>query len=190
MVLIIDGHVSSNSNRRLPVIVCRPRKTNFRFPFPFAANKQRFAVFVFCLQHTNRSCRILLVPLSACRIPETCRHEDGDIETWRHRDGEMETWRNEDMETWRNGHGTWMWHMETSNGKQKLIRFSLIRLLFVHPANGSLSFVRLLTKKTNGGYSFTNWLNGLAHLWFSSSVKTDEDNKTWSYFQQLFQLSL
>ncbi len=27
----IDGHVCSNSNRRLPFIVFRPRKTNFRF---------------------------------------------------------------------------------------------------------------------------------------------------------------
>ncbi len=34
-----------------------------------------------------------------------------------------------------------------SNGKQKIRRFSLIRLPFAHRANGSLSFVRLLTKK-------------------------------------------
>ncbi len=34
----IDGQVCWNSNRRLPFIICRPRKTNFRFPF--AANKE------------------------------------------------------------------------------------------------------------------------------------------------------
>jgi hypothetical protein len=33
------------------------------------------------------------------------------------------------------------------NGKRKLRRFSTIRLPFAHRANGSLSFVRLLTKK-------------------------------------------
>jgi hypothetical protein len=31
-------------------------KTNFRFPFPLAANKWNFAVFIFCLQQTNRTC--------------------------------------------------------------------------------------------------------------------------------------
>ncbi len=44
----MDGHVCRNSKRRLPFIskhrlpffVCRPRKTNF--PFPFAENKQKF----------------------------------------------------------------------------------------------------------------------------------------------------
>jgi hypothetical protein len=42
-------------------IVCRPWKTNFHFPFPFAANKQKFAVSVFGLQQINRSCCFLLV---------------------------------------------------------------------------------------------------------------------------------
>ncbi len=36
-VACIDGHVCWNGKRHLPFIVCRPRKTNFRFPF--AANK-------------------------------------------------------------------------------------------------------------------------------------------------------
>jgi hypothetical protein len=35
-----------------------------------------------------------------------------------------------------------------SNEKQKNRRFSLIRLSFAHLANGSLLFVRLLTKQT------------------------------------------
>jgi hypothetical protein len=52
------------------------------------------------------------------------------------------------METRRNGN----MDMETGkhqsgNGKRKSRRFSLIRVLFAHCANRSLSFVRLLTKK-------------------------------------------
>ncbi len=48
-----------------------------------------------------------------------------------------------------------------SNRKQETEpgRFSLICLLFAPDANGSLSFVRLLTK-TNGSYPFANELNG------------------------------
>jgi hypothetical protein len=49
----IDGHW--NSNPQLPFTVCRPRKTNFNCPFPFAANKWKFAVSVFCLQQTRGS---------------------------------------------------------------------------------------------------------------------------------------
>ncbi len=52
----IDGHVCWNNNRRLPFIVCRPRKTNFHFPFPLAANKQKYAVSVFPFQQTNGNC--------------------------------------------------------------------------------------------------------------------------------------
>ncbi len=29
----VDEQVCSNSKRQLPFIVCRPRKTNFRFPY-------------------------------------------------------------------------------------------------------------------------------------------------------------
>jgi hypothetical protein len=36
---------------------------------------------------------------------------------------------------------------QMGNGKQKPRRFSLIRLPFSHHANGSLSFLRLLTKE-------------------------------------------
>ncbi len=51
------------------------------------------------------------------------------------------------------------------NGRQKR-RFSLIHLPFAHCANGSLSFVRLLTKKQwkLSVCKGTKWLNGLAHL--------------------------
>jgi hypothetical protein len=48
----------------------------------------------------------------------------GDMETWRHRHGDID--------------------MEISYGKR---RFSLIRLTFAHRANGSSSFVCVLTKK-------------------------------------------
>ncbi len=86
---------------------------------------------------------------------EIWRH--GDMETWRHGDTEtwrhevMKTWSHEDMETWRPGDmETWRHKvMETSNGKRKWKhrRFSLFYLPCAHCANGSLSFVRLLTKK-------------------------------------------
>jgi hypothetical protein len=55
------------------------------------------------------------------------------------------------METWR-------------HGKLKPWRLSLIRLPFAHRANGSLSFVRLLTEETSRSYPFANPLNGLIGL--------------------------
>jgi hypothetical protein len=63
--------------------------------------------------------------------------------------GDMETWRHGDMETRGHGYtGTWGHKdMETSNRKQKSKGFSLSCLPFVHHANGSLSFVCLLTNK-------------------------------------------
>jgi hypothetical protein len=68
--ICIDGHVCWHSNRRLP---CQPWKTNYCFPFSFAANKRKFSVlvcrkqtevFCFSLQQTNGSCRFPLVPFS------------------------------------------------------------------------------------------------------------------------------
>ncbi len=44
-----------NSKPRLPLIIWRPRKTNFCFPF---------AVSIFCLQQTNKSCRFPLFTFS------------------------------------------------------------------------------------------------------------------------------
>jgi hypothetical protein len=52
----IDGNVCWNTNHRLPFIVYRPRKTNFRFLFLLAENERKFAVSVFCLQQTNGKC--------------------------------------------------------------------------------------------------------------------------------------
>ncbi len=78
---------------------------------------------------------------------------------------DIETWHeNMDTETWRYGHGDMdMVHTvelkyrgiltflttknQTENGKREPRQFSLIRLPFAHRANGSLSFVCLLTKK-------------------------------------------
>jgi uncharacterized protein HemY len=81
------------------------KETNFRFPFPFAANKRKVAVAVF-----------LLVPFSVYRIPETwrhikpwrhgdMRHRDMEMETWKHGDIDMRhgKWGNGDMEIWRHG---------------------------------------------------------------------------------------
>jgi hypothetical protein len=115
-------------------------KTNvpFPFPFPFAAKKRKFAASVYRKQvavhlsfvdkgkQTSISrFRVQLtnplVPFSICGIQESWKYGVVDM------DG-----------------GTWM---ETSNGKRKPPRFSLIRLLFAHHASGSLSFVCLLTKK-------------------------------------------
>jgi hypothetical protein len=65
---------------------------------------------------------------------------------------------------------------QTRNGR-KTDRFSLIRFPFAHRVNGSLLFVRLLTKK-HGSYLLANGLNGLnglnvlAHLCFQQDVKT------------------
>ncbi len=59
--------------------------------------------------------------------------------------------------------------METSNRIRKPRRFSSIRLLFAHHANGNLSFVCLLTKKQTEIIRL-QWLNGLAHLWVTVRV--------------------
>ncbi len=63
----IDGDVCRNSNRQLPFVVCRPRKTILYFLFPFAANKQQYVVFCFLhLQQTNGICRFPLDSFSIC----------------------------------------------------------------------------------------------------------------------------
>ncbi len=48
---IIDGHVCCNIKHRLPFIICRPRKTNFRFPF--SANKRKLSFFVSSVFRTH-----------------------------------------------------------------------------------------------------------------------------------------
>ncbi len=64
-----------------------------------------------------------------------------ETETWR--DEEIEKWRHEDMEKWRNG--TIKGKMENATTEAQAIFLHLF--LFAHRANGSLSFIRLLTKQ-------------------------------------------
>ncbi len=122
--MYIDGHVCWNSNRRLPFIVCRTRKSNICFLFQLAANKRKFAVSAFCLQKTKGSCHVSVSSVFRFRNSrnvKTGRYGDGKMETWRHRHGDTETWRHGDMETWRHGNGNG--DMETTNGKQTPRRF-------------------------------------------------------------------
>jgi hypothetical protein len=61
-IYTIDGHICWNSKRRMPLTICKPRKTNLRFPF--AENKQKLALSIFRLQQINGSSHLLLVPFS------------------------------------------------------------------------------------------------------------------------------
>ncbi len=63
------------SNRQLPLIICRPRKTNFRFPFLFAANKRSFVVSISIYLYLysavkqkteNQKPRLFLNPFTIC----------------------------------------------------------------------------------------------------------------------------
>jgi hypothetical protein len=47
------------------------KENNFRSPLPFAVNKQKFAVSVFHLHQTIRSCRFPLDLFSVCRSAST-----------------------------------------------------------------------------------------------------------------------
>ncbi len=135
----LDGYVDVSETAIVDYVYHLPiKKKNLCFLFPFAANKQKFAVSVFCLQQTNWSCHFPLVQFSIRIIPETLKHGHGDMETWRHRH-RNETWKHGDMdmETWvsRHGHGdidietlTWRhrhgdigtetWNFKKSNGKR------------------------------------------------------------------------
>ncbi len=121
-------HVCWNSKCRLLLIVCRPRKTNFCCPFPFAANKRKFTVSVFRIYiyiHIHKYINVH----THIHIHIQYTHMHIYIYTY---------------------------HIYThiyvcicaavSNGKRKPRRFSFIRLMFAHRSNGSLSFVCLLSK--------------------------------------------
>jgi hypothetical protein len=104
-VVIIDGHACWNSKHWLPCIVCWPRKTKFRFLFPFSVcSKQRELLFsvssIFCI-FVNIYTDIYNIYL----------HQ----------------------------------YIYMKNGRP--CDFSLIRFLFAHLANRSLSLFRLLMKK-------------------------------------------
>jgi hypothetical protein len=72
---------------------------------------------------------------------ETWKNGEIDMKTWNMEKWRRETWRHRDIETW-----TWR-QGDIKRKKQKLVQFSLICLQFAPRANGSLSFVCLLTKK-------------------------------------------
>ncbi len=72
------------------------------------------------MQQTNGRGRFPLVPFSVCRIPETWRHGEIEMETWKQedidiKDGNMETRKNGEIETWRHGHGDMAWRHDISN---------------------------------------------------------------------------
>jgi hypothetical protein len=125
-------------------IVCRPRKTNFRFrlpqtnfcfpflfaanfrfpfpfaanfrfPFPFASNKRKFAVSVFRLQLTNGR-----LTNGSCRFPLVPFSVCGIPETWRHKDGDtrLEISRYK-HKTWKHGEmETWTWRHGHGHGNK------------------------------------------------------------------------
>jgi hypothetical protein len=72
----------------------------------------------------------------------------GNVETWRHGQGEH-GYGDMDMESWNYckilGNSDFL--TKILDGKRKPRRFSSVRSLFAHHANGSLSFAHLLTKK-------------------------------------------
>ncbi len=105
----MDGPVFWNSNGLLTFIICRPRKTNFRFPFPRNSGR-----------NTTRNSEEIPTelwrhgPWTWIHGNETRRH--GDVETWRYGHGDLEPGRHRHMETWsRGGIDTWRHgHTETS----------------------------------------------------------------------------
>jgi hypothetical protein len=96
------------------------RKTNFRFPFPFSANKRKFAVTVF--YYKKNKWKLRFHSEFRRQFAEYQKWGDMNMETWRHhRHGDMETWRNGDMDTW-----TWTWRHEDNKQKRKPRQFSFI----------------------------------------------------------------
>ncbi len=150
--LPIDGHVCWSSNHQLLLIVCRPRKTKFRFPFLFAANKRKFVISVFCLQKNTE-----VAVFCQFHFPFVTFRKHGDGETWRHgnmetcRRGDIKAWKHGNMQTWRRGHRDMVmepWGHQTENGSPR--RFLLICLRFAYRENGCLSFVPKINKISAG----------------------------------------
>ncbi len=56
------GRFADSANVDYHLSITDQEKTNFRSPF--AENKRKFAISIFCLQQTNESCRFPLVPIS------------------------------------------------------------------------------------------------------------------------------
>jgi hypothetical protein len=124
------------------VSVCSKQTKVGLFNFPFAENKRKLLLsvrFIF-LCGNSETWR------HGHRVLETWRHGDGDMEmeTWKRGDIDMETTKHGEMETWRHeSMNKETCRHQTDNGRQ----YFLIRFPFANCANGSSSFVRLLTKK-------------------------------------------
>jgi hypothetical protein len=146
--------LSTKENKLIfSISVCSKQMEVFRCCFSFTENKRKLPFFISSVFRLRNS-----------RNVETWRHGDEGMETWRHRD--METLRHGDIDTWRHRD----MDMETTDGKRKPRRFSLIGLLFAHRANGGLSFVCLLTKKQTEVIHVQINLIGLAQLCIYSYV--------------------
>ncbi len=157
----IDRNDCWHSNRRLPFIVCQLRKTNFSFPFLFAANKRKIAVSVtVCRKQTKvavfRKFCFQLVPFFFREIPDKWRQI---METYRRRHGNMETWK----------HGTW-WNRdtgmetrrhETENGSPGDFPYSVYRFLIMQTEICRLS---VCWQRIERKLSFGNRLAHLCHL--------------------------
>jgi hypothetical protein len=52
-ITIQTGHFAETAIVGYRLLVADPGKNKFRFLFPFAANKQKFAVSIFCWQQMN-----------------------------------------------------------------------------------------------------------------------------------------
>jgi hypothetical protein len=126
----LSGLPFFDSNRRLPIVVCRLKKTNFRFPFLFAANKKKFAISeenkvpfsisicskqkkfaisVFRWQQTNGSCRFPFAVGGDMKINMNMKiGMDMNEVIKKDMDDDVETW------TW-----TWTWNhgQEPAMGK-------------------------------------------------------------------------
>ncbi len=134
----IDGHVCWNSNRRLPSIVCRPRQTNFRFPFPLAADKRKLAVSVFCfLGNKRKSPFFVRSILDVCVCVCVCVCMNIFIFIF------------------------YMMPFQTENGSPGDF---LNPITVWSSCKGNFAVCLFVDKETNGKYPFANGLNGLM-LW-------------------------
>jgi hypothetical protein len=106
--------------------------------FPFTGNKRKFAVCVFCLHKTKRSCRFPLVPFSLCMSKRQHIYLYISIShISRSHISISHTYSYISIYICRCCH---------FKSKTEPRRFSLIRLLFADRTNRNLSFVRFLQR--------------------------------------------
>jgi hypothetical protein len=137
-------------------------KTNFHFPFPFAANSRKFSVSVFHLRQTNGSCHF---------HGDMATQRLGDMETWRWKHGNMETQRrHEDMETWTWRHGMHIWTWKHGTETWHFKRQTEAMAIFLNPFTVCSPCIEkfvvcpFVDEETNGSYPFANRLKGLVNL--------------------------